>query len=95
MEQPLHKIKRLSKNLPADDIKLAKQFIANREFNKLLEMIDADLYLIRQNSLLDEPKEEYLNVDIEGLYSLRDSVIEYLYFLEVPDNPEEDYEMWE
>lgn len=82
MEQPLDKIKRLSKSLPGDDIKLADKFIANREFDKLLEIVESDIYLVQQNNMLDQPKEKYTNVDLETLLELRDIVEEYISFFE-------------
>lgn len=90
MEQPLNKIRRLSKSLPEDDIKFAEKYIASREFDKLLEIVESDIYLVQQNTLLETPKEKYANINLEELLELKDAVDEYMSFLEVPDNSDDD-----
>lgn len=92
MEQPLNKIRRLSKSLPEGDIKFAEKYIASREFDKLLEIVESDIYLVQQNTLLETPKEKYANINLEELLKLKDAVDEYISFLEVPDNS--DYDDW-
>ena len=95
MEQPLNKIRRLSKSLPEDDIKFAEKYIASREFDKLLEIVESDIYLVQQNQLLENPKEKYTNIDLEELLELKDAVDEYMSFLEVPDNSDDDDWMYD
>lgn len=95
MEQPLDKIRRLSKSLPEGDIKFAEKHIASREFDKLLEIVESDIYLVQQNELLEHPKEKFANIDLEELLELRGAVDEYMSFLEVPDNSDDDDWMYD
>lgn len=95
MEQPLNKIRRLSKSLPEGDIKFAEKYIAGREFDKLLEIVESDIYLVQQNQLLENPKEKYANIDLEELLELKDAVDEYMSFLEIPDNSDDDDWMYD
>lgn len=95
MEQPLDKIRRLSKSLPKGDIKFAEKYIASREFDKLLEIVESDIYLVQQNELLEHPKEKFANIDLEELLELRGAVDEYMSFLEVPDNSDDDDWMYD
>lgn len=90
MEQPLYRIKKLSNKLPKDDIKFAEKYIADREFEKLLEIVESDIYLVQQNELLEIPKEKYIDIDLKELVELRSVIEEYLSFLEVPNNSEDD-----
>lgn len=95
MEQPLNKIRRLSKSLPEGDIKFAEKYIASREFDKLLEIVESDIYLVQQNALLETPKEKYANINLEELLELKDAVDEYMSFLEVPDNSDDNDWMYD
>lgn len=95
MEQPLDKIRRLSKSLPEGDIKFAEKYIASREFDKLLEIVESDIYLVQQNESLEHPKEKFANIDLEELWELRVAVDEYMSFLEVPDNSDDDDWMYD
>lgn len=94
MSQPLETIKRLIPGLPAKDIKYALKFVEEREFGKLLEIIDSDIYLVNQNSIALEPKEKYNNIDIDKLIRLKSEVEEYMSYLEVPDNSDELYDLF-
>ena len=95
MEQPLNKIRRLSKSLPEGDIKFAEKYIASREFDKLLEIVKSDIYLVQKNELLEHPKEKFANIDLEELYDLKEAIDEYMSFLEVPDNSDDDDWMYD
>lgn len=86
MEQLLDKIKRLSKSLPEGDIKFAEKCIKSREFDKLLEIVESDIYMVQQNKSLEHPKEKFANINLEELLRLRVAVDEYMSFLEIPDN---------
>lgn len=86
MEKPLAKIKRLSKFLPSNDIKFANKYIESREFDKLLEIVDSDIDLVHQNSISDNPKEKYNNIDLDKLVELSDTINYYLDLIEFPKN---------
>lgn len=87
--QLLNRIKRLSKSLPESDIKYAERYISNREFEKLLEIVKSDIYLVQQNEFLEHPKEKFSNINLKELLRLKDTVEEYMSFLEVPNNSED------
>ena len=87
MEKPLDKIKRLSRSLPKNDWKYADKYIESREFSKLLEIVESDIYLVQKN----EPgNHKYDDVDLGELMELAVSISEYIYFT-VPDNNNYDY----
>ena len=95
MEKPLDRIKRLSKSLPKSDIKFADRYIASREFESLLEIVESDIYLVQKNETLEHPKEKFANIDLEELLELRSAIEEYMSFLEEPDNSDDDDWMYE
>lgn len=95
MEQPLNKIRRLSKSLPTKDSELAVKFIEGREFDKLLEIVESDIYLVQQNELLEQPKEKFANINLEELIELKVVLEEYMSFLEISDNSEDDDELYD
>lgn len=95
MEQPLNRIKRLSLKLPKGDIKYAEKYIKSREFDKLLEIVDSDIYLVHQNEQLEVPKEKYANIVLEDLIELKAAIEEYMSFFEITNNSENDIEWYE
>lgn len=88
----LQRIKSLSKQLPANDITLAEKFIAERDFESLLEIVSSDIYLINKYSESDSIPSKYANLDVEALLELRVEIQEYMSYLEVPDNSDEMYD---
>lgn len=95
MEQLLDKIRRLSKSLPEDDIKFAEKYIESREFDKLLEIVESDIYMVQQNKLVEHPKEKFANINLEELLGLKSAVDEYMSFLEIPDSSDNDDWMYD
>lgn len=95
MEQLLDKIRRLSKSLPEGDIKFAEKYIENREFDKLLEIVESDIYMVQQNKLVEHPKEKFANINLEELLGLKSAVDEYMSFLEIPDSSDNDDWMYD
>lgn len=85
MEQPLKRIKRLVKYLPESDIKYANKYIEARQFDRLLEIVESDIYLVSQNESLEHPKEKFINVSVKELMDLKDAIEEYISYL-VLDN---------
>lgn len=85
MEHPLDAIKRLAKSLPKRDIKIAEKYITSREFDKLLEIVDSDIYLVQRNSYLNVPREQYANIGEEELLELRGAIIEYMSYQYIPE----------
>ena len=60
-------IKQNVKHLPLKDAKLADDFIKNRDFIKLQELVDSALYKIAKNLKSENPKEEYKILDIDAI----------------------------
>lgn len=85
MEQPLKRIKRLARSLPESDIKFASKYIETRQFDKLLEIVESDIYLVSQNELLEHPKEKFINIDTKKLMELKSAIEDYMSYL-VPDS---------
>lgn len=83
MEPLLTKIKRLSRSIPKNDIKYADKFINNREFDKLLEIVESDIYLAQKNISSDTPNENFCEVDIDELLDLKFAIEEYMSFLNI------------
>jgi hypothetical protein len=71
-------MKVLSKELPEKDSNLAEKFINNREFNKLLEIVVSDIYLVQHNAMAETPKEKFLSIDLDKLIELELLIREYL-----------------
>lgn len=84
--QPLEQIKNLLDKLPIKDQKIAYKFVNNREFDKLLEIVDSDIYLVSQNLLKEVPKEEYKDIDLDSLHYLKASLMEYMSFIDVEED---------
>lgn len=95
MEQLLDKIRRLSKSLPEGDIKFAEKYIKSREFDKLLEIVESDIYMVQQNKLVEHPKEKFANINLEELLGLKSAVDEYMSFLEIPNSSDNDDWMYD
>lgn len=81
--KPLDKIKSLIVYLPKKDIPFAEKFIATRNFEELKLLVDSAIYKVKKNNRSAEPKEEYLNIDLELLEDLQINVSTYLAFLDI------------
>lgn len=84
MKDPLKRVKQLIPTLPDKDVKLAKKYLEDRNFECLLEIIESDLYLAEKNRLTKI--EEFLDKHIANLTELRGELMTYMSYLEVPDN---------
>lgn len=91
--EPVERIKRLTQYLPKGDIALAHTFIDSRDFESLKDLVDSAIFKTRKNIKSENPKQEYLDVDLTELSNLKAEVDVYLTQLEVPSNEwEEDIE---
>jgi hypothetical protein len=81
--------------LPSKDYELCKKFLKNRDFNSLLEIVNSNIYLIRENQQKEEPNEKYINLDLDGIIELSGLITEYKGMIE-PDDvfDEESYEYY-
>lgn len=89
----VERMRKLLSSLPKSDITLGEQFIQSRDFESLKDLVDSAIYKVRKNIKSENPKQEYLDVDLTELSNLKAEVDVYLTQLEVPSNEwEEDLE---
>lgn len=55
-----------------------------------MEIVDSDIYLVNRNNKSETPKEEYLNVSIDNLLDLKTALQEYMSYLVLPEDNEDD-----
>ena len=84
--KPIERMRKLLNSLPKSDITLGEQFIQSRDFESLKDLVDSAIYKTRKNIRSENPKEEYLEVDLTELSNLKAEVDVYLTQLEVPTN---------
>lgn len=95
--KPIERMRKLLNSLPKSDITLGEQFIQSRDFETLKDLVDSAIYKVRKNIKSENPKQEYLDVDLTELSNLKAEVDVYLTQLEVPSNEwkgdlEDDYD---
>lgn len=91
--KPIERMRKLLYSLPKSDITLGEQFIQRRDFESLKDLVDSAIYKVRKNIKSENPKQEYLDVDLTELSNLKAEVDVYLTQLEIPSNEwEEDLE---
>lgn len=73
----INRIRNLISSLPKKDIELGYKFLEKRDFESLNDLVTSTLYKIKKNLKTDNPKEEYLNLDIESLEKLYLEVQDY------------------
>lgn len=87
------RMRKLLNSLPKSDITLGEQFIQSKDFESLKDLVDSAIFKTRKNIKSENPKQEYLDVDLTELSNLKAEVDVYLTQLEVPSNEwEEDLE---
>ena len=90
---PEKRMRNLIKYLPKGDIVLAQRFIDSRDFESLKELVDSAIIKVRRNLKSNNPKEEYLSLDIDVLARLKAEVDVYTEQLQLPyQNEIDDYE---
>ena len=91
--KPIERMRKLLGSLPKSDVPLGEQFIQSRDFESLKDLVDSAIFKTRKNVKSENPKQEYLDVDLTELSNLKAEVDVYLTQLEVPNNEwEEDIE---
>ena len=89
----VERMRKLLGSLPESDVNLGEQFIQSRDFESLKDLVDSAIFKTRKNVKSENPKQEYLDVDLTELSNLKAEVDVYLTQLEVPNNEwEEDIE---
>lgn len=86
----VERMRKLINQLPKSDIPLGERFINERQFESLQELVDSAIFRANKNVRGDNPKEEYLKVDLWELKKLKAEVDVYVEQLQLPS--EEEYE---
>ena len=83
--KPVLRIQKLISSLPERDINLGYKFVQNREFESLKELVDSAIIKVRKGLKKENPREEYLKVDLDLLNDLKVEVDEYCASLGIYD----------
>ena len=86
MSEPVKRMKALMCSLPERDIPLGHKFLNERNFDLLKELVDSAIYKVRRSLKSDNPKEEYLKVNLEDLNRLKSEVDMYIVQWEIPED---------
>lgn len=77
LSEPLIKIESLLMSLPRKDVKYGYKFLAKRDFESLKELVDSSIIKTINNITSENPKKEYLEVNLDELRKLKVYVDEY------------------
>ena len=86
MSEQVKRMKALMCSLPERDIPLGHKFLNERNFDSLKELVDSALYKVMRSLKSDNPKEEYLKVNLEDLNRLKSEVDMYIVQWEIPED---------
>lgn len=95
--EPVERIKKINSVPAKGDIALAHTFIDSRDFEPLQELVDSAIVKTKRNISSNNPKEEYLSLDVDEMEKLKTEVDDYVDQLQLPeqddefDNYEEEY----
>ena len=97
MSEPVKRMKALMCSLPERDIPLGHKFLNERNFDSLKELVDSAIYKVKRSLKSDNPKEEYLKVNLEDLNRLKSEVDMYIVQWEIPESTiyNEDFDDYE
>lgn len=97
MSEPVKRMKALICSLPERDIPLGHKFLNERSFDSLKELVDSAIYRVRRSLKSDNPKEEYLKVNLEDLNRLKSEVDMYIIQWGIPEDDmyNEDFDDYE
>lgn len=84
MKSPLERMRGLIPILPGKDAKLCEDYLNQRNFEAVLEIVKSDIYKARKKES-DELPDDYISTLIE----LEGELVSYMSILEVPDNSDE------
>ena len=86
MSEPVKRMKALMCSLPERDIPLGHKCLNERNFDSLKELVDSAIYKVKRSLKSDNPKEEYLKVNLEDLSRLKSEVDMYIVQWEIPED---------
>ena len=97
MSEPVKRMKALICSLPERDIPLGHKFLNERSFDSLKELVDSAIYRVRRSLKSNNPKEEYLKVNLEDLNRLKSEVDMYIIQWGIPEDDmyNEDFDDYE
>lgn len=88
MENPLKRVKELIPILPEKDAKLCENYLSQRNFECILEIVKSDIYKAKKKES-DELPDDYISALIE----LEGELITYMSYLDILDNSD-DYDYY-
>ena len=77
MSEPVERMKALMDSLPERDIPLGHKFLNERDFDSLKELVDSAIYKVKKSLKSDNPRDEYMKVNLEDLNMLKSEVDMY------------------
>ena len=86
MSEPVERMKALMNSLPERDISLGYKFLNERDFDSLKELVDSAIYKVKKSLKSDNPREEYMKVNLEDLDVLKSEVDMYIIQLKIPED---------
>ena len=92
MNNPTQIMRRLIPYLPERDIALGNKFLKDRDFESLKMLVDSAIIKVKKGLRKENPKEEYLKINIEKLQTLKAEVDTYYSMLELPEQEDDIYE---
>ena len=87
--QPVEKIRKLLRELPKSDQQLGEQFLQQRDFESLKELVDSAILRVNKSVKSDSPKQEYVDVDLYSLMGLKAEIDVYVELIEGPKTEED------
>ena len=83
MKSSLNRIKELIKVLPGKDLSLATEFLDNRNFQGILELVESDIYKAEKKD--SNRQDNVLNEYIMALTELRSELLTYMSYLDISE----------
>lgn len=91
MSKQIESMRRLIRELPKNDDLLGLKFLNNRNFQSLLELVNSDIYLVQVEQDKEEPRDKYKNINIDSLLELKAEILEYMSYIDIPDEYYEEF----
>jgi hypothetical protein len=89
-KSPLQTIEELIPELPGKDAELSKKYLKERNFEYILEIVESDIYKAsKANKAKQSECESTLDNHIAVLMELREELLTYMSYLDVPDNSDD------
>jgi hypothetical protein len=88
MESPLKKIEKLITVLPKKDAELSRKYLKERNFEFILEIVESDIYKANK-AKINQEEEELLDNNVALLMELREELVTYMSYLDIPDNSDD------